>query len=108
MVHPLIVLSDGAAGHFYNFENEDFLYEAPEYRHLLVKNTSGPLHFYNMYGAAAAPSMHAWIWTLMANCAGILSTRRPKPTPNSRVQATCTFTLSSPRESGETSSITER
>ena len=57
MVHPLIVLSDGAAGHFYNFENEDFLYEAPEYRHLLVRNTSGPLRFYNMYGAAAAHSL---------------------------------------------------
>jgi hypothetical protein len=51
------VLSDGAAGHFYNFENEDFLYEAPEYRHLLVRNTSGPLRFYNMYGAAAAHSL---------------------------------------------------
>jgi hypothetical protein len=48
LAHPLIVLADGAAGHFYNFENEDFLYEAPQYRHLLVKNTSGPLRFYNM------------------------------------------------------------
>lgn len=48
LAHPLNVISDGAAGHFYNFENEDFLYEAPEYRHLLIKDTHGPLRLYNM------------------------------------------------------------
>ena len=36
--HPLNLLENGASGKFYNFENEDFLYEAPEYRHLLVEH----------------------------------------------------------------------
>ena len=54
LAHPLNILGDGAAGHFYNFENEDFLYEAPLYRHLLVQDTVGPLRFYNMYCAASA------------------------------------------------------
>jgi hypothetical protein len=50
--HPLIVVSDDAAGRFYNLENEDFLYEAPQYRHLLLANTIGPVRFYNMCAAA--------------------------------------------------------
>lgn len=45
--HPLNVVSDGGAGRFYNFENEDFLYEAPSYRHLLVRDTPGPVYMYN-------------------------------------------------------------
>mmetsp|Transcript_45621 Transcript_45621/g.130178 ORF Transcript_45621/g.130178 Transcript_45621/m.130178 type:complete len:771 (-) Transcript_45621:99-2411(-) len=46
--HPLNVISDGGAGKFYNFENEDFLYEAKDYRHLLIRDTTGPLRLYNM------------------------------------------------------------
>ena len=46
--HPLLLLSDGAAGRFYNLENEDFLYESPTYRHLLVRDTAGPLRFYSL------------------------------------------------------------
>jgi hypothetical protein len=34
MEHPLLVVS--GSGQFYNCENEDFLYEAPSYRHMLV------------------------------------------------------------------------
>ena len=42
LAHPLnIMLEGGSPGRFYNFENEDFLYEAPTYRHLLVED-SGP------------------------------------------------------------------
>jgi hypothetical protein len=64
----LNVLSDGAAGHFYNFENEDFLYEASTYRHLLIKNTDGPLRLYNMCSAAAAaPAAAALIANLCRN-----------------------------------------
>jgi hypothetical protein len=47
LVHPLNVLEEGSSGRFYNFENEDFLYEAPTYRHLLVQD-SGPLRFYDL------------------------------------------------------------
>lgn len=46
--HPLNVISGGGAGRFYNFENEDFLYESASYRHLLVQGTQGPLWLYNM------------------------------------------------------------
>eukprot|EP00931_Biecheleriopsis_adriatica_P004519 TRINITY_DN106178_c0_g1_i1.p1 TRINITY_DN106178_c0_g1~~TRINITY_DN106178_c0_g1_i1.p1 ORF type:complete len:779 (-),score=109.52 TRINITY_DN106178_c0_g1_i1:75-2411(-) len=34
MEHPLLVVT--GSGQFYNCENEDFLYEAPSYRHMLV------------------------------------------------------------------------
>jgi hypothetical protein len=34
MAHPLNTISGSIKA--YNFENEDFLYEAPDYRHLLV------------------------------------------------------------------------
>lgn len=47
MHHPLLLL-EGAAGQFYNLENEDFLYEAPGYRHLAVRRTQGPLRFYSL------------------------------------------------------------
>jgi len=48
LAHPLLLLTDGAAGKFFNLENEDFLYEAPSYRHMLVQHTRGPLRFYNL------------------------------------------------------------
>ena len=47
LAHPLNLLENGASGKFYNFENEDFLYEAPEYRHLLVEH-GNELKFYNL------------------------------------------------------------
>eukprot|EP00943_MAST-04B_sp_MAST-4B-sp1_P001700 g1700.t1 len=47
LVHPLNLLNNGASGKFYNFENEDFLYEAPSYRHLLVQKGQS-LKFYNL------------------------------------------------------------
>ena len=46
LLHSLNLLDNGASGKFYNFENEDFLYEAPSYRHLTVKN-GNQLNFYN-------------------------------------------------------------
>ena len=47
LIHPLNLLNNGASGKFYNFENEDFLYEAPSYRHLLVQHGES-LKFYNL------------------------------------------------------------
>jgi hypothetical protein len=38
MEHPLLVVS--GSGQFFNCENEDFLYEAPSYRHMLVANNT--------------------------------------------------------------------
>ena len=45
--HPLNLLINGASGKFYNFENEDFLYETPTYRHLMVEHGKD-LKFYNL------------------------------------------------------------
>ena len=36
LAHPLNVISGSISA--YNFENEDFLYEAPQYRHLVVRD----------------------------------------------------------------------
>ena len=44
--HPLIVISGG--GKFYDLENEDCIGESPSYRHLLVKNSSRGLNFYQL------------------------------------------------------------
>lgn len=45
MSHPLSVIS--GSGRFHNFENEDFLYEAPSYRHLVL-NGSKNLWMYQL------------------------------------------------------------
>ena len=59
MHHPLLVVS--GSGKFYNAENEDFLYEAPSYRHMLVARNapSDRVHFYqgNFEHASSATNM---------------------------------------------------
>ena len=45
MTHPLMVFS--GSGRFSNVENEDFLYEAPSYRHLHLKDAHD-IHFYQL------------------------------------------------------------
>ena len=58
LAHPLLLLTEGAAGKFFNLENEDFLYQAPSYRHMLVQHTRGPLRFYNLVRApSVAPPL---------------------------------------------------
>eukprot|EP00040_Diaphanoeca_grandis_P014749 m.74928 g.74928 ORF g.74928 m.74928 type:complete len:873 (-) comp24718_c0_seq2:61-2679(-) len=44
---PLMLIENGG-GRFYNFYQENWDYQGPKYRHLLVNGTSFPLHFYHL------------------------------------------------------------
>jgi len=44
--HPFVVIHGHGAGKWYNFHQESWQLQGPNYRHLLIKDTAGPLHFY--------------------------------------------------------------
>jgi len=44
--HPLVLIHDHGGGKWYNFHQESWHFQGPNYRHLLVKSARGPLHFY--------------------------------------------------------------
>lgn len=44
--HPFVVVHGHGAGKWYNFHQESWQLHGPNYRHLLIKDTAGPLHFY--------------------------------------------------------------
>ena len=45
---PLMVMDGSAGGKFWNFYQENWEYQGPAYRHLLVDGTDQPLHFYHL------------------------------------------------------------
>jgi len=44
--HPLVIIDGHGGGRWYNFHQESSHGHGPDYRHLLVRGTSEPLHFY--------------------------------------------------------------
>ena len=44
----LMVMDGSAGGRFWNFYQENWEYQGPQYRHLLVVGTNQPLHFYHL------------------------------------------------------------
>lgn len=44
--HPVVVISGG--GRFYTLEDEDYQFQAPSYRHVLVLNSTSGLNFYQL------------------------------------------------------------
>jgi len=45
---PLILVEGKGGGRIYNFFHEGYIGHGPDYRHLLVRNTPGPLTFYQL------------------------------------------------------------
>ena len=45
---PLVLLESGTGGRFWNFYQENWEYQGPKYRHLLVRDTDQPLMFYHL------------------------------------------------------------
>lgn len=43
-----MVMDGSAGGRFWNFYQENWEYQGPQYRHLLVVGTDQPLHFYHL------------------------------------------------------------
>ena len=58
--HPLNVISGSISA--YNFENEDFLYEAPKYRHMLVQNNR-PTDRVTFYQAGQSQTINMLLFT---------------------------------------------
>jgi hypothetical protein len=44
--HPLVLVSGHGGGKWYNFHQESWHLQGPNYRHLLIDGTRAPLHFY--------------------------------------------------------------
>jgi hypothetical protein len=44
--HPLVVIHDRGGGKWYNFHQESWHFQGPNYRHLVIRGARGPLHFY--------------------------------------------------------------
>ena len=44
--HPLVVIRGHGGGKWYNFHQESWHLQGPNYRHLLIERTQGPLWFY--------------------------------------------------------------
>jgi len=44
--HPVVLVTGHGGGKWYNFHQESYRRQGPDYRHLLVEGTAEPLHFY--------------------------------------------------------------
>lgn len=44
--HPLVIIEGNGGGRWYNFHQESSWCQGPNYRHLLIRGTHEPLHFY--------------------------------------------------------------